>query len=499
MSGLIDQYGVTLEFSVAFALFALSTYVALRGGILSLAAVPLAAVAGFVSLILVEDHGVPIEILLPIGAVVGILAALIASMPLLRLESHWVALASIAFVLMGRVVVLNLESVTKGAVGAPITRTIRPWHLIVVLLVVSWVMSRHRRSRLGLAAEAVRTYPAVASSLGINVITTRRSLWMVSGALAGLAGVIYANLVQFLSPDTFYVNVAFIMLAAVVLGGAYHWFGALVGALVFTLLPDVLRQYLDEGENIVNGVLLIAIMIFMPRGLVDPTRKVRRRLARLSTNTHASAEEDSSSFDDEDSEAEMWDLQLTGRTVDDVAEPLADRSAVVVEGLHKNFGGVVAIDKLSFAIPEESVFGVVGPNGAGKSTLLAMMSGAVVPESGSITLFDEDITGRTPVSIARKRVARTYQTVQLFEDLTVLENIIVGFDRQRVTNFWDPGAHDSTIAHRAEGARGESPRFDGSSGRHRAARAIRGDAVIRQPAQGGDRSGTCRRPTSAAS
>ena len=435
MLDLIDQYAVTLEFSVAYALFALSTYVALRGGILSLAAVPLAAVAGFVSLILIEDHGVPIELMLVIGVFVGIAAALVMSLPLLRLDSHWVALASIAFVLMGRVVVLNLDSVTNGAVGAPITRTIQPWHLIVVLSVVSWVMSRHRRSRLGLAAESVRTFPEVASSLGIDVISTRRSLWMVSGALAGLAGVVYANLVQFLSPDTFHVNVAFIMLAAVVLGGAHHWFGALVGALVFTMLPDVLRQYLDEGETIVNGVLLIAIMIFMPRGLVDPTRRVRRRLARLSTNTHLATDDDSV---DGDSASQMWDLHLTGRTVEAVVDPLSDRSAIAVERLHKTFGGLVAVDELTFSIPERSVFGVVGPNGAGKSTLLAMISGAVEPDSGRIKLFDEDITGLTAVSVARKRVARTYQTVQLFEDLTVLENIIVGFDQQRITNFWDP-------------------------------------------------------------
>ena len=100
MSGLIDQYAVTLEFSVAFALFALATYIALRGGILSLAAVPLAAVAGFVSLVLVEDHGVAIELILIIGVFVGIASGFVASLPLLRLESHWVALASIAFVLM---------------------------------------------------------------------------------------------------------------------------------------------------------------------------------------------------------------------------------------------------------------------------------------------------------------------------------------------------------------------------------------------------------------
>ena len=433
MSGIIDQYAVTLEFSVAFALFALATYVALRGGILSLAAVPLAAVAGFTSLVLVEDHGVGIEIILVVGVVVGVASALVASLPLLRLESHWVALASIAFVLMGRVVVLNLESVTRGAVGSPITRTIRPWHLILVLVVAAWVMSRHRRSRLGLAAEAIRTSPHVTASLGIDVIATRRKLWMFSGGLAGLAGVVYANLVQFLSPDTFYVNVAFVMLAAVVLGGAFHWAGAVVGALVFTLLPEILRQYLEEGENIVNGVLLIGIMIFMPRGLVDPTRAVRRRLNAVTTSAHVATDPDES-----DAESNLWDLRLTGRTVEGIGIPSTGRSAVSVDSLHKQFGGLVAIDQLSFSIPEQSVFGVVGPNGAGKSTLLAMISGSVVPDEGTIRLFDEDITGHAPVAIARKRVARTYQTVQLFEDLTVLENIIVGFDRSRITGFWDP-------------------------------------------------------------
>jgi ABC-type branched-subunit amino acid transport system ATPase component/ABC-type branched-subunit amino acid transport system permease subunit len=429
MSGLIDQYAVTLEFSVAFSLFALATYIALRGGILSLAAVPLAAVAGFVSLVLVEDHGVAIELILIIGVVVGIVSGFVASLPLLRLESHWVALASIAFVLMGRVIVLNLDSVTRGAVGSPITRTIRPWHLVLVLAIAAWVMARHRRSRLGLSAEAVRTSPDVAASLGIDVIATRRTLWMVSGALAGLAGVVYANLVQFLSPDTFYVNIAFVMLASVVLGGAFHWMGAIVGSLVFTLLPEFLRQYLEEGENIVNGVLLIGIMIYMPRGLIDPTRKA------VTTASHQRVDDDPENVD---AETELWDLRLTGRTVEDVGTELSAKPAVTVEGLHKQFGGLVAIDDLSFRIPEQSVFGVVGPNGAGKSTLLAMISGAVVPDRGSIRLFDEDITGWSPVEVARKKVARTYQTVQLFEDLTVLENIIVGFDQERSTGFWDP-------------------------------------------------------------
>lgn len=431
----LAQYATTVEFSIAFALFAISTYVALRGGILSLAATPMAAVTGFVSLVLVENHGVPIEVVLLVGAIVGALSGLLVSLPLAKLESHWVALATIALVLMARVVVLNLKSVTGGADGTPITRLIEPWHMAVVLGAVMWVMARHRRSRLGLAAEAVRSHPDVAASLAVDVFATRRTLWMMSGAIAGLAGVVYASLVQFLSPDTFYVNIAFVMLAAVVLGGNRHWFGGIVGAFVFTVLPDALRRVLSEGETIVNGVLLILIMVYLPRGLIDPTRKVRRELKNQATNVHTS--EDAAGAEGGD-EAEFWTLNLTGRTAADTTAPLSQSIALSVDGVRKSYGGLVAISDLTFTVPEESVFGIVGPNGAGKSTLLSVLSGGDEPDRGQIRILGNDTTGWNQTAIARQGVARTYQTVQLFEDLTVLENIMVGFHRERGTNFWDP-------------------------------------------------------------
>ena len=432
----LGQYASTLEFSIAFALFAIATYAALRGGILSLAGTPMAAVTGFVSLALVEDHNVPIELVLVAGVVVGLLSGLLISIPLARLESHWVALATIALVLMARVVVLNLDSVTGGVDGAPITRMVEAWHLFTALGAVMWVMARHRRSRLGLAAEAVRSHPDVAASLAIDVYGTRRSLWMLSGAIAGLAGVVYASLVQFLSPDTFYVNIAFVMLAAVVLGGNRHWFGGIVGAFVFTILPEVLRRFLTQGETIVNGVLLIVIMIYLPRGLVDPTRKVRRELKNQATNVHSEAE--SSADGEHDGESDLWSLNLTGRTAPEV-DPAEERPAALsVEGVRKTYGGLVAISDLTFEVPEGSVFGIVGPNGAGKSTLLSVMSGGDESDRGKIRILGQDMTGWKQTDIAREGVARTYQTVQLFEDLTVLENIMVGFDRERGSNFWDP-------------------------------------------------------------
>lgn len=429
MDALWDDYGSTIEFAMAFSLFALSTYAALRSGVLSLAAVPFAAVTGFVSLVLIEDHGIAVELVMVIGVVLGALTALIVGLPLLRLESHWIALATIAFVLMARVVVLNIEDVTGGSQGKPVTRTIETWEVLLVLVLAAWVMARHRRSRLGLASQAVRTHPGVAASLGIHVVGIRRTMLMLSGAIAGLAGVVFANLVQFLSPDTFYVNVAFVMLAAVVLGGAFHWLGAIVGAFVFTLLPEFLRNYMDEGERIVNGILLILVMVFLPRGFIDPSRRIRRKVA---ADTKKQIEVDAHD------ESEFWDLELTGVTVESVEPTTSTEIALEVRGLTKSYGGLIAVEDLTFQIPRASTFGVVGPNGAGKSTLLSLIDGSVVPDEGRIVLFGDDITGLTPHSVAGRGVSRTYQTVQLFDDLTVLENIIVGFHQQRVTRFLDP-------------------------------------------------------------
>lgn len=425
-----QSHGSSIEFALAFSLFALSTYVALRGGVLSLAAVPFAAVTGYASLVLIEDYGLPIEIALIVGVLLGMGVAVLSGIPLLRLESHWIALATIAFVLMARVVALNLVSVTGGAAGVPLGRTIEVWHLVVVVVITSWIMARHRRSRLGLAAEAVRTHGEVAETLGVDVVATRRVLLAVSGAVAGVGGVVYANLVQFLSPDTFYVSLAFVMLASVVLGGAFHWFGAIVGAFVFTILPDVLRELLPDGERIVNGVLLIIIMVFLPRGLVDPTRGRRRRLRR--------AQEHEQDADDGD-EPEFHDLALSGRLIRDLPDVAEDAPlALKVRDLELHYGGVAAVDGLSFDVPKGSSFGIIGPNGAGKSSLLALISGISAPDAGSIEVFGNHVAGESPVHIAKKGVARTYQTVQLFPDLSVIENIAVGFHQHRSTGFWDP-------------------------------------------------------------
>ena len=103
---------------------------------------------------------------------------------------------------------------------------------------------------------------------------------MISGAVGGLGGMLLALVLQFLSPDTYFVNIAFTMIASVVLGGSYHWVGAIIGAAVFTALPVIAQAIVPDFQDVANGVVLLLIMIFLPRGLVDPRAIRLRRAAR---------------------------------------------------------------------------------------------------------------------------------------------------------------------------------------------------------------------------
>lgn len=270
------QYLPMFEFSICYALFALSTYAALSTGILSLASAAFGAVAGFMSIHLLQ-LGIPFLVVVLCGVVVGAVVSVVVSLPILRLESHYLALATLALVLISRVFVLNLADLTGGAAGMSTPRVVATWELLLVLGLAAWIFARMRRSRYGLAAEAVRQDAMVAASMGVDVTHVRRIAMAFSGGLAGAGGVLLANVLGYIGPDSYYIHLSFTMLAAVVLGGAFHWSGPILGAFIFTMLPEILRQYMDHGEAIANGVILILIMIFLPRGLIDPVRMTHWR------------------------------------------------------------------------------------------------------------------------------------------------------------------------------------------------------------------------------
>lgn len=272
LTELWEQYRTVVEFSLANALFALGTWVAMWAGVFSMGGAAFGAAGGFTVTYLDAQYGLHPALQMLIGGLIGLVLAAILSMMLLKLESHWMAMATIALVLITRVVVLSAEDYTGGSVGIGVEREINLLTLIALVVVICYALARLRKSKFGMAAHAVREDSAVAAAMGIDPFKIRAIAFSVSGLIGGLSGVVMANLLQYIGPDTFYMTLAFTMVAAMVLGGTYHWLGPVVGAFVFVGLPETMRTYAAEYDELATGALLVLIMVFLPRGLIDPRR-----------------------------------------------------------------------------------------------------------------------------------------------------------------------------------------------------------------------------------
>jgi branched-chain amino acid transport system permease protein len=272
----------TAAFALVNAVLALSTYVVLGCGVLSFATVSYAAVGGFIGSRLLLQTGVDPWMAIVAAMLAGALLSWLIAAIFLRLESHWMALATLALVLITRVIVVNVPALTGGVNGIALPTNISLGWLAIICALVMFTFWRLSTSWFGIASRAVREDPAVASSIGIPPRRIQTIAFVISGAVGGLGGVLMAMTLQFISPDTYFINVAFTVVASVVLGGSYHWLGAVVGAAVFTALPILAQSVIPSLQDAANGVVLLLIMLFLPRGLIDPDARLRRRAQKSS-------------------------------------------------------------------------------------------------------------------------------------------------------------------------------------------------------------------------
>jgi ABC-type branched-subunit amino acid transport system ATPase component/ABC-type branched-subunit amino acid transport system permease subunit len=438
----LSAWESNVQLAIVYAIFALSLYAPLSAGVLSVASVSSGALGGFLLAVMMPASGVASIYTLLLAALIGGAAAFIMSFVLLRLDSHYLAFATIALILVTYVVVLNASSVTGGAVGRVAAGTLGWAYLCVALVVCCWTFARIRLSRTGLAATVVRADPLVASGIGINPRHIQRALFTVGGTVAGVAGALLASLLEYVDPTTFYTPLAFTSLAAVVLGGAYYWQGAVIGAFVFTLLPYLLQEYFSANlDQVADGVVIIAIVIFFPGGLIEMGKWIRLpelgRLAAVGPGRPAAGQV----LDTEKAQPTSLPAGTAGtvqRGRPDLAQYTArkehDGAALEVRSLTKIFGGLRAVDGLSLAVPTGSIFGVLGPNGAGKTTFINLLSGVLPPDEGATIVLGQETTGWPAYRVARLGLARTYQNIRLSQGLSVLETIMSGsYSRQRST------------------------------------------------------------------
>lgn len=340
--------------------------------------------------------------------------------PTVRVRGVYLAVVTIAFGLIIENVAIEWQSLTGGTTG--ISNIPQPnligfelsgyaYYTILAIILLATTAFTHnmRLSRFGRSMLAVSQSETAARSLGINPTAARTLAFVIAAATAGLAGVLYAFLNSYISPDTFNFSESVRFLLMVILGGAATTWGPVVGAYVLTYLPEYLQQ-LQHWQKFAYGALLALVMFGLPRGIIGTLGHQLRRMVKMRREV-----------DPTEGMPVEEALRLGGKQLG------ADLTA---RGLTVRFGGLTALSNATLRVKPGEIHALIGPNGAGKSTFVNTISGFYRPSEGSVELGDMQLTGRPPHEIARLGLSRTFQNTELFGDLTVLENVVIGFQQR---------------------------------------------------------------------
>lgn len=341
--------------------------------------------------------------------------------PTVRVRGVFLAVITIAFGIIVENVAIEWQGLTGGTAGISgiPSVTVFNWqfsdrhyfYLLGTLLVAAFVLHYNLiRSRYGRAMRAASQSETAARSLGVNPIRVRMLAFVVAAACAGLAGALYAYLNQYVNPDTFRFDDSIRFLLMVILGGAGTVIGPILGATVLTFLPEYLQAF-GAWQRFAYGALLALVMFGLPLGIVGTfghwIAHRRKPQERAPGDWPRSSEEISRAL------------------------PVSTRAGEIcmrTDQLSMEFGGLVANDRVTEVLRSGQVHAVIGPNGAGKSTFINCISGFYRPTAGRIEFLGMPVTGKPSHELARMGLARTFQNTELFGRMTVLENVLVGFE-----------------------------------------------------------------------
>ena len=254
------------------ALLALSIWLTLSCGLLAMANAAFMGIGAYTAALLTMNAGAPFPIALAGGMAAPAMVALLIGAPTLRLSGVYLAMATLGFGEVVRVLILNAESLTGGALGLnAIPQLTAWWHVALALVAVLLVLWRLRRSRVGRAFEAIKEDDIAASLMGIGVLAHKMLAFVLGAAIAGLAGALNAHLTFFIGPSEFGFDRGVDILTMAILGGTGGLTGPVLGAAIITLLPELLRGFRDY-RTMLNGAILVVIVLFLPKGIWDPAR-----------------------------------------------------------------------------------------------------------------------------------------------------------------------------------------------------------------------------------
>lgn len=480
----------------AILLFGLDIVVGYTGQV-SLGHAGLFGIGSYTAGVLYFKVGLPFLLILPASIGVTAVFGAVLALPALRVTGPYLAMVTLAFGTIIQILINEMTFLTEGPMGIKVPKPsfggakldeVEFFYVVAVLMVLSLiVVHRILRSNLGRAFQALRDSPIASDCMGVSVYRYKVYAFVISAALAGLSGCLYAYSEEYISPNTYNFELTILFLLAVIMGGRKSRIGSLIGALIVVMLPSLLsdielfRQIATVAavivvlgaigsvikkvktpreiavpvvatvlmagfsyklENITDwrltifGLMTLFVVYYLQDGIVGFCRALFGRMLSKRTPLAQQIAGDKTA------------AVITNDAVKEVGATLLKVNQVLMQ-----FGGLKALNKVDLDVRKGTVHGLIGPNGSGKSTMMNVLTGIYRPTDGTVEYDGRAITGQPPSLIALGGVARTFQNVQLFGEMSATENVLVGLHHTFRSNVADVMVHSPRYLREERAAR----------------------------------------------
>jgi len=452
-------------------------------GEVSLGHAALFGVGSYTAGVLNFQLGVPFLIAVPASIVVTALFGAILALPALRVTGPYLAMVTLAFGTIVQILINEMDFLTNGPLGISLRKPVFFGHqvtgtdyyyiVLVALLLTIVVVHRVVKSYLGRAFEALRDSPVASDCMGVSVYAYKVYAFVFSAALAGLAGSLFTYSEEYISPNTYSFELTILFLLALIMGGRKTRSGPILGAIIIVMLPNVLSDIelfrkiaiamavvgvvyssyavltkkrtpqqvaipllftlglvgfgywidnITDYRLTIFGAMILFVVYYLPDGIMGFLRGIVQKYRPQWVHRHEI-------ITDQGDSRHVW-------SVPDHAVS-ANGNLLEARDIVMQFGGLKALNKVRLNVAKGTVHGLIGPNGSGKSTMMNVLTGIYKPTEGEIEFNGKIISGTAPSSIAGEGIARTFQNVQLFGEMTAIENVLVGLHHTYRSNTLD--------------------------------------------------------------